>query len=109
MTFATAGTYFFEFSSNVFDAGAHQVRLRRTNNTPATVALGHSDSCSNGNTGHSAGKKKVVVSAGDTIQLQHYISALAATNAETLGLPVAHAAGEEENEVYASIKIEKLA
>ena len=109
ITFSTAGTYFFDFSSNVFDAGDHQARLRRTNNTPATIALGHSDSCSNGNTGHSSGKKKVVVSAGDTIQLQHYISALAATNTETLGLPVSHAAGQEENEMYACISITKLA
>lgn len=99
------GTYRVRISCPAWYVNSHKARLRRTNNTAATLLVGTSER--SGNTGIESAQTRsiiegrITVDAADTLEIQHRAQSTQATN----GFGVAANLGEVE--VYTVAEFEK--
>jgi hypothetical protein len=104
-----AGTYWCTFSAPANGATisvAHQARLRQTDGTPITLAVGSSETAGGPDTEpnitRTMGADSFVLAAEQTVELQHLVSTGRANDG--FGSPV----GSGEHETYAQITIFKV-
>lgn len=102
ITMASTGLYKISFMSVVFQVQNNKARLYRINGMTGTIATGSNNKCHTGNSGESSNTITANLSAGDQLQLQHYISA--SSGLADYGAPV----GSGDAELYARVVIEKL-
>lgn len=101
------GTYRVKAWAVGYRCDTHQIRLRRTNNTAATLLLGSVEVAPNGTQVTSKSDLEGIISVtvdSTTFELQHYAATTEATN----GQGVANPTGNGESGLYALCIIERL-
>ena len=106
-----AGTYIIEASAPAYTVGTHQLRLNRYNsgNTTQQIIPGSSETAGATTQSRSFVRGLMVFASGDYLKLQHFTTSAVATNG--LGLPTNAVAegGETLLEIYAQVRIQKVA
>ena len=102
ITMGSTGVYKIEFMSVVFQAGNNKARLYRINGMTGTMGTGSNSRCAVGGGGESSNIFTANLSAGDQLELQHYITS--SSGVADYGAPV----GSGDAELYARVVIEKL-